>query len=79
MVTGEGGSCDTAREGFPGFGRRDLFWVLFSFHFGLSGTTPILGVKGEGCPNPKRPVWPGPKEAGSVRRAAWHDRPRACL
>lgn len=43
--------------------------LLFCFNFGLScnsalwslTATPILGVKGEGCTNPKRLVWPGQK------------------
>lgn len=44
-----------------------FFFVCFNF--GLScnsalcsvAVTPILGVKGEGCTNPKRLVWPGQK------------------
>lgn len=51
------------------FGSREMFFVLFCFNFGLScnsalwsvTATPILGVKGEGCTNPKRLVWPGQK------------------
>lgn len=59
-----------ATAGLPGLGSPELG---FSLGFKLRpprpgpAATPILGVKGEGCANPKRLVWPGPKAEARSR------------
>ena len=67
------------RTAFPwGLEQRNICVCIVSFNFGLSGTlrplaaTAISGVKGEGCTNPKRLVWPEGLAQGGVGGSLTH-------